>query len=217
MRRLLVLLDAIALQPADARPTILALLLARAPRLRPMLDGAAASMAPQMQATIVAAGRQAVAALLDHLEPPGALEDQLARLDLGAAVAAARRLSGLLREVGGVPGRVAGLRGRLSAACRERFAMGLHDDLLLRLREGQGDGAAEALENAARHLRALESEGRVLGGAAAYDAWLARAVEAVRGLPAGGLLDEVEKLRLVEILAGPEAALAMVTGGGQGR
>ena len=72
------------------------------------------------------------------------------------------------------------------------------------------DNTMTVLETWARDLRRLETAGRKLGGADHYDAMLASTV-AVIGGPAGelGLADRV---RLVEILAGPEQALGLLAG-----
>jgi hypothetical protein len=52
----------------------------------------------------------------------------------------------------------------------------------------------------------LETEARKVGGAATYDRLLMQASEAVVEAAAAGTLTPVRKLRLIEILAGPEVA-----------
>ena len=66
------------------------------------------------------------------------------------------------------------------------------------------------IEAAARGLRELESEGRTLGSPDLYNDLLSEAADVVRGLSAQGALDPVKQSRLLEIIAGPEAALALL-------
>lgn len=68
----------------------------------------------------------------------------------------------------------------------------------------------ERLEEAARGLRALETEARGVGGGETYDKLLRQAAEIVRQTPGADVIGRADRVRLVEILAGPEAALAML-------
>jgi len=63
-------------------------------------------------------------------------------------------------------------------------------------------------------LRALETEARRLGGGDTYDALLQQAAASVTGAGTDEALNLVHKVRLVEILAGPEAALALLESAG---
>jgi hypothetical protein len=65
------------------------------------------------------------------------------------------------------------------------------------------------MESCGRDLRALETEARKVGGVARYDRLLQEATDAVMEAAAAGILTPVRKLRLIEILAGPEAAAAL--------
>ena len=65
----------------------------------------------------------------------------------------------------------------------------------------------EPLEEAARGLRRLELAGRQLGGDEHYDRMLRTAARQIGEDRAGSL---VERARLVEILAGSEAALTLL-------
>ncbi len=70
------------------------------------------------------------------------------------------------------------------------------------------DSAVGAIEACARDLRRLETAGRRLGGGGYYDAQLAEAAALIRTLDADlGLADRV---RLTEILVGPEQATALL-------
>jgi hypothetical protein len=63
------------------------------------------------------------------------------------------------------------------------------------------------MEAAARHLRRVDAVGRHLGNAAFYDRALRQTTE--RLVAAVGL-GEIDRLRLAEILLGPDAALALL-------
>ena len=108
--------------------------------------------------------------------------------------------------------RLHAIRKKLDQACRERFSDGLNTGLLTPLAGGAGpvDGDGQKLmESCSRELRELETEARKVGGAANYDRLLLEASAAVMEAAAAGTLTPVRKLRLIEILAGPEAAAAL--------
>ena len=66
------------------------------------------------------------------------------------------------------------------------------------------------LETAARGLRTLGLEARVAGGGATYDLLLRKAAETVKDSAMRDRLTQVDQIRLVEVLAGPEAALELL-------
>ncbi len=72
------------------------------------------------------------------------------------------------------------------------------------------DTVIAGLEAFARDLRRLATISRRLGGADEYDGRLEATAAAVQTV--GGDLGFADRIRLVEILAGPEQALAMMTG-----
>jgi hypothetical protein len=105
------------------------------------------------------------------------------------------------------------IRQRLDASCKDRFTAGLEQDLLSPLQsldQSPDHATMLRLETAARSLRVLELEARTVGSGSTYDLLLRRASEVIKGSAAGGHLALVDQIRLVELLAGPEAALAMM-------
>ena len=72
------------------------------------------------------------------------------------------------------------------------------------------DTVITGMEAFARDLRRLGTISRRLGGADQYDGRLEAAAASIQSM--GGDLGFADRIRLVEILAGPEQALAMVTG-----
>jgi hypothetical protein len=104
------------------------------------------------------------------------------------------------------------VRERIKAGCQALFTERLATDLLDPLRACRADSGPEAgweLETAARGLRALETEARRAGGEKSYDLLLGQAADTVREMTENGGLERVGGLRLMEIVAGPEVALAL--------
>jgi hypothetical protein len=211
-----------ALQPilssaTDRGPTALAmvvtLLLTRLPQAGPLLDCSTLEQAPLREAIVCAR-----AVLLARIEEPGGVEALVVGSALANTAAAVRQIDALLcglRNSGGteVKEREASIRRRLDAGCRARFAAGLADDFIARLHAAASEPASATLpiiEATARNLRALEGEARTIGSAELYDTLLREAAAAVKTLPSGGALSLVDKVRLVEILLGPDEALAVL-------
>ena len=67
------------------------------------------------------------------------------------------------------------------------------------------------MEASARNLRRLEAVGRKLGSNDHYDGMLAGATAAIQ--EQAGKLSLIDRVRMVEILAGPDAALALLGSG----
>ena len=72
------------------------------------------------------------------------------------------------------------------------------------------DSAAQSgMETSVRDLRLLETAARDIGSAGHYRAQLEKATATVSAAAAAGILTPVRQVRLVELLAGPEAADAL--------
>ena len=204
---------------AHAQPMAIALLLARIPEAAPLLMQVATTLGQREGLLLRHAGEQAADILLDQLETPGGAEGQLGGVDLAEAGATVRRLTSLLSALDGesLSGdrreRLNGLRQRIRTGCESLFTERLTTDLLEPLHaSGTETGASGRLEleTAARGLRALETEARRAGDTKTYDALLEQAAETVREMTERGEIDRVDGLRLVEIVAGPDAALALL-------
>jgi hypothetical protein len=203
----------------DVLPMAITVLLARIPETAPMLMRVASILGQREGALFRHASEQAADTLLDQLDAPGAAEGQLGGQDLAQAGAAARRLTLLLGALDGEAlskdrrERLNDLRARIDAGCQALFAERLATDLLEPLRacvaDGDPDGVWE-LESAARGLRALETEARRCGEHKLYDRLLGEAADIIREVIAGGGINRGGGLRLIEIVAGPEAALALL-------
>jgi hypothetical protein len=210
------LLGRVAKMHPPALPMMITLLLDRLP--------AAAGLFPQAHegqdaAAIHAAMDLATDLLLGQLDQPtGGTETRIASGTLADAGAATNRIATLLANLE-APGtkpkrrdRLRAIRQRLDAGCKARFADGLQDELLAPLQQGARltPAAITDLETTARGLRVLETEARVVGSGPTYDLLLTEAAEAIQSSAVGNRLTLADQLRLVEVLKGSDAALAML-------
>jgi hypothetical protein len=213
-------IDAILTRVATANlvtlPMMITLLLARLPQAAALL--ARFPVGPG-GAALQAAMDQAADLLLRQLDDEDGVELRIATgslADSGGAVKGIATLLQVLSTANAKPRRrekLRAVRDRLDAGCQARFASGLQDDLLMplqRLRGSPDSATMSALETAARGLRVLETEARTIGGGATYDLLLEKAAAAIESGVMRDVLSPAERARLVEILAGSDAALAML-------
>jgi hypothetical protein len=199
----------------EALGLLIALILARLPEAVPLLRKAGPEIGGAAAATLRAATEQAKTSLMERLEAEGGAESIVVGADLADAGAEVRRIETLLRgmEAEGGRYRTDDIRRRLDASCRTRFTSGLQSDFLQPL-ETLGPGAEDIavirLEEAARGLRELGAEGKRFGSAELYDTLLRQTTDAVKAMPPNGALNPADKVRLVEILAGPDEAWTML-------
>ncbi|MCB4823421.1 hypothetical protein [Roseicella aerolata] len=206
-----------AVAPAGLAPlsAVLATLLKRA-----AAPGAVARIAAGLDPTARPVAVQALEAMLAQPPPDFAALDPHAAAEQAAATA--RRLADLESSAllaGERQGQVQAWRRAADEACRAGFLAAAERQLVapaLRLATAPvvTDADVMAIEAGARGLRALQTAGRRLGGAAAYDralrdltgSLLTLAAEARN--PAG--LRPVDLARSIEILVGPDAAAALL-------
>lgn len=203
----------------ETQTILIALLLARLPQsgaLLRVLAGTGVTGAFRRNA------EGATDALVDLLERPAGLEARIGGVGLDAAAVEIRRLGSFLAELEARGAdhkrrsRMRALRQRLDASCQTRFTEGLNESLLtpMQAMAGSIDRPVQTLmETTARHLRELETEARQIGGGETYDAQLRQTVAAVRAMAGTGGLSPMRAVRLVEILAGPEAAMTLLEPG----
>jgi hypothetical protein len=197
-------------------PMMIAVLLDRLPEAAGLLP--AANMGPEAAATH-AAMEDAAELLLRQLDWEDGVETRIAAGTLAEAGAAAGQIATLLRHLDTANAkpqrreRVRAVRQRLDADCKLRFAAGLQNELLAPLLQvGLSPDASNlhGMEAAARGLRMLETEGRIVGSGSTYDLLLEKAAEAIKGDAMKDKLSLADRMRLVEILRGPDAALEML-------
>jgi hypothetical protein len=212
--------NALAANPA-ALPMLITLLLVRLPAAASLLSPAhPGPAATAMQAAM----DQAADCVLRQLDEEQGTDARIAPGTLADAGAAVGQIATLLAQLDTgalTPRRRAQLhaiRQRLDAGCRARFASGMQEELLMPLGHlgiPPGPAAIAKLESAARGLRVLQTEGRTVGSGATYDRLLTEAADAIKGDTMRDRLSLPDQLRLVEILAGSDAALAMLGDAGQ--
>lgn len=194
-----------------------AILLGELPDPAPIAARLAAELAHPTDLALRAGAERLAGALLEQLDQSGLL----AATELASAGGEVRRAASLLDAVDR-PGastarrqQARDLRSRLDAGSRARFASRLEQEFTGPLRAqlaAGGEVATGELEAAARALRQLEAAGRQVGGTSFYDALVRRTTEDVRGLAEGPSLTRADKVRMVELLAGPNEALALLGG-----
>ncbi len=192
---------------------MLALLLRRLPRAQRLLQLADSIAIGEVAGGTLPASERVMAFLLGDVRgavaPDAALPeaaDQVRRSarmleDLEAAACAAERPSRMQM--------VRAARQLLSAQCRERLVAAA-EELSVPVQAPAGPADLVAMEETARALRRLDAVGRRLGDAEVYD----RALSGAAGRLVGDrLLPQNTRLRLAEILLGPDMALALLEGG----
>jgi hypothetical protein len=184
---------------------LLAVLLARLPEAVVLIEST-----PSQPVRSAAQAEPAIDFLLDRLEasPQPSPDPIEAEAEVQRAVALLNSLEtpGPSQRPSRKP-RTEQLRRRLDERCRARFAENLARQVLTPLTETTVPGDMESLEEAARGLRRLELVGRQLGGEEHYDRMLRTAA---RQVGEDGPGSRVERARLVEILAGTDAALTLL-------
>ncbi len=193
---------------------ILALLLARLPQ-SPTVNRLASRFATSASpAPLREAAEQATEFMLDSIEQagPGSADPRQAATEL-------RRLAAVLGELearsSSSPARmqrVAAARRNLDTACRARFegmlSVRVLEPLAL-LGDASGVDVA-ALERAARDLRRFETAARAIGGREHYERALRETARALEPAPDCGQVQVMDRVRLAEILLGPDEAMAML-------
>ena len=168
-----------------------------------------------------AAVESAVAFFLDGLDDVNGAANPLAICGLADAGSTVRRIAGVLDELADGSGsperrqRIAGIRREIDAGCRKRFASAIETELLQPLAEPGGalsDAAVMSMEEAGRGLRRLEQAARRIGGGSTYDTLLRQTTDTIANEETAAALGLVDRVRMVEILAGPERALALLDG-----
>jgi hypothetical protein len=188
--------------------------------LRANAPGAVAQVASTLHPDARPIAVRALEAMLEEPPPPfGRLDPRMAA---EAALAAAQRLDDLERcplMAGDRQRQVAAWRRQADEGCRASFLTAVEDRLMaptvrLLAEPVVADSEVATIESGVRQLRALETAGRKLGGAQAYDRALRGLTETMAALGAQaahpGGLQPMDLARSIEILAGPDAAEAVL-------
>jgi hypothetical protein len=205
-------------EPEIACAMIARLVLVQSPHALSLLGNIAdAGRTADEKDRLRAAVDSAVATVLTRMERDTGFVHEIGHGPLAAAGTEVRRVLTLLREIEAdksfsrqLP-HLKTIRQKLDEVCRSRCARGVRDGLLAPLAAvSPVDGLGQtALESFARDLRKLEMTARKVGNPAGYDALLRTASDAVLTAADAGTLTPMRKFRLIEILAGSEAAEAL--------
>jgi hypothetical protein len=200
----------------EALGMMVALILARLPQAAP--DLVASGQSSGVDEAIVVATTRAKSTLMQQLESDSGTESAILGSAISDAAGEVRRMAQLLRtletEGGSVQRRrVDQLSRRLSASCFQRFKAGLEKEFvrpLQTLAATPSDEDVARLEGAARGLSSLQDEAVRLGAQENYDVLIRQAMGTLQGLASNAGLTVSDRVRLVERLAGPEAAWTML-------
>lgn len=213
------ILGGMTAETAEGCALVVELILVQVPHALPLLWSCVSSApTPAEKAMLHRAAVRATELTLTQMENESGLMNDVTRAPLANVGENVRRIATLLREIDegteSAPHRqrMRGIREKLDTACQDRFASGLADGLVTPLTASpsqRGSVEQTELERRARDLRVLETSARHLGGAASYDRLLHQASETVCEAAKAGALTQAGKLRLVEILSGSEAAVAL--------
>ncbi len=189
---------------ADAVPLISAVALARTPAIAALLVKANDGMAKLVLEILSGPSGPGTQITLAPLGEVGLrLGEQVASLRAMEANITSAEFRRQLHEV----------RQHLDEVSLARFTSALETEFLIQLRAlglSRNTEDITGIETAARALRALELEARVLGGGDVYDRLLRQGVEAILACGRNRGINKIETIRLVEILAGSAAALALL-------
>ena len=197
---------------AGAFAAITALLAAKLPRAELMLTTAEDVAARQAEPAARVAVDRAVDAMLETIETAG---PRNAALDL--ATGELRRIVGLLDDLDSRSaqrpnrkGRIEKLRRQIDATSRQQFDASLGTQLLQPAcgLPDATDHMVEQFESTARELRKYEFVARRLGSGEHYDRMLRQAAETLKPQANETMATTVDRIRLIEILQGSEAAAA---------
>ncbi len=212
------ILAQVARSGSEALAMAVAVLLAWLPQAADLLPRSTGGAGHDGTVQMRLATGQATAVLLAKLESADGTEALIRAGSLDESATEVRRIAMLLDaldETGPKErrSRLAAIRERVEQSCRPRFVSGLENGVAAKLRSMQRNPPPQQvaeLENTARSLRQLENAARRFGGGAFYDALLHNTSTAVWANQADSKLCLADKVRLVEILEGPDAADALL-------
>ncbi len=211
------LVEGLERETAEGCAMFTSLVLLQLPAAAALLGRMLSRLEPSARLRVNKSLDQALEHVLSHMEAPSGSIREVGHAELAQAGTDMRRIVTLfetLEENGMAPQhrqRIRSIRGQLGQACQARFADSLQREIMGPLPSAlaqDGGGQQRQLEAATRNLRALERAARKLGGARTYDQLLSGAAENLRTMPHTGPLSLARRVRLIEILAGPEAAEA---------
>ena len=216
------ILDTRIVSAPEAWGMLLASLLSRLPQADAVLRAAIANGLIGPNSVMRVAAEQAIDVVLDGLEAQGGDAGPVGGGELSQASAEVTRILALLQGLDSAKlspdrrRRAQALRQRVDESCITRFEAGLACQFVapLTLLQPDADPAeVTRLEDIARDLRKLEAAARKLNPRNGLEAQLLRAAGQIGAMNENSALELADRVRLVEILAGPDAAMAMFEAG----
>ena len=214
------ILEGLSADQPEGLGMVVALLLRRLPnaalQLQHLIDSSKGSA---QSAALRHAVDKAIDRTLVDMEGPAGFDAAIRDASLRCVGQEVQRIVTLLRDIDSEPdlarhrSRLKSIRAKLHQACRARFGAGLEQGIAapLAIATEPVTGVAQTdMETSARELRILHMAARKIGEPAVYDTLLDQATEIVRVASEAGVLTPMRQCRLVEILAGPEAAEALL-------
>lgn len=212
------LLTGLSAESPEGFGIVIALLLERLPFAAMQIQRVVASSRGSAESALL---RQAldegVDRALTRMETAAGFDGNVRNAPLRNVGQEVQRIAALLRDIESEPDtarhrhRLKAIRTQLNLACRDRFGAGLDEGLIAPLTAAEPVTAVaqSGMETNARELRMLEMAARKVGNPALYDSLLEKAAAIVVASTNAGVLTPVRQARLIEILAGPEAAEAV--------
>ena len=216
------ILDTRIVSAPEAWGMLLALLLSRLPQADAVLRAAIANGLIGPNSVMRVAAEQAIDVVLDGLEAQGGDAGPVGGGELSQASVEVTRILALLQGLDSAKlspdrrRRAQALRQRVDESCITRFEAGLACQFvtpLTLLQPGADPAEVTRLEDIARDLRKLEAAARKLNPRNGLEAQLLRAAGQIGAMNKDSALELADRVRLVEILAGPDAAMAMFEAG----
>jgi hypothetical protein len=198
---------------AETLATVIAVLLNRLPRPAELLGFFDTEATEAAKPVVSVARNQAVEFVLGRLEiaPAAGPDLRLAAEDVLRRAVMFEELSAWSQHNSNRRAQVEQTRRSADAACRTRFEASLKETLVAptTLDPATLRAKVEDLEEAARELRRFEHAARHIGSGDFYDRALRQATARLTG-PEAGSLSVSDRVRLTELLLGPDAAMALL-------
>lgn len=199
----------------DAWRAVIALLLLRLPDPGMLLReiGGESRRANTAMRAAAEQGVDAALAKVADLTESGALLAARGAADMSDELGRIADLLDQVEAAGAGPdrrSRIGAIRQRVDLSCRRWLAGQLQGALVARLHDVTGDAEIIAMEQTTRDLCAMHQQARRFGSGEKYDRLLHQAGAALANEALGGVAGVVDRARLLELLVGPDAALAFM-------
>ena len=212
-------LDSVMRSGIEALDMVIAILIVRMRDPAPLLSVLSRDFATSNNPTLKARAERAAGAALTTLSAHAGANGLVSKSQLRDVGSQARQITSLIDALASYNKtrqhqlELLNVRDQIQATFMKRFDFGIQNELvapIVMISKDAGNREITDLEDRARNLRQLEAAGRRLGGGESYSASLKEALEKIRNLPDNHTLNLIDRVRIVEILAGSGEALSMI-------